>query len=578
MIQYDQNPNYLQTLRIETVYGAYILLNTKYDVSLSPFEIDSLNKLPNDFEDIFKIKRPVKFNNKMYSYGVCLFNKWCRFKDIKIEKFTNTNMISEYLYENSISNEDYQVRISDLSRLLFWFVTLYSDIPLTFPLNELISMDINEYKEMLHKLPENPHIGQNIYDALISRIYSKIPNNCNLDILTKCGLGKVNKQLARMIGAIGYIADSKNIVDSKALKDTIIDGLNQDVFFQTATGARKGIVDKQESTPASGYLERSMVVNLSPIELDMDDCGTNIGMSINIKTKEHAISLLHRYYLNDNGKWEVLKKKDIDSIVGTTRMFRSPICCAAPGFKLCKKCFGDYNIKTPYIGILAGQYISERLTQLSMKTFHSSGSSSIKSNKEIVKFMKDSLIDIEPLTISEENDKFDIIFSKDIPENCIECFQNIPGYIGIPHKQSVRFSNLSDVENEDVTKTIQKVNDLLKQQSKIQTLQSIVDTYDLFINELLAVGQIYSIFVEIVLCNMYVMKDRTLFRHAIQNDISSLPYRKLGIKNLHSNVSKLLGLLYEPNNKTISHFSGKSNNILPDSSDTVLEKMWYGMS
>ena len=111
-----------------------------------------------------------------------------------------------------------------------------------------------------------------------------------------------------------------------------------------------------------------MTVNLSPVEIQEDDCGSHLRFDITILDSAHAKSLFNRYY-TDNGKLHLYKPKNINDEVGKTYSFRSPMCCISPNFGICKVCFGKYDgIKSKYVGIIAGQSISERLTQLTMRT------------------------------------------------------------------------------------------------------------------------------------------------------------------------------------------------------------------
>ena len=368
-IHYDQNGDYVQTIRIEAVYAAYTLLNSKPETEIK-YKINKLTDLKEDFNDLFNVDDTIEFNNKIYSYGVCLFNKWCGYNNIIVPKFTSNNNISKFIFQNSKSNIEYHDRLSILCRKLFWYSSLNFKNPLTFSLHEIATLKSNQHKPLLSKLPRNPYIGYHIYKGLIQQVYGDIPDNHFFKKLIGAKLGKVGTQLARMIGAIGYIANAQNIIDSNPLVDNVLNGLDEDAFFRTATGARKGLVDKSQATPASGYLERSMVVNLSPVEIGSADCGTNLGLLINIFSKKHAKSLVNRYYkINNDDNWTLFKEEDIDKYVGQSILFRSPITCNEPGFKICRKCFGKYDIKSPYVGVLAGQYLSERQTQLSMRTF-----------------------------------------------------------------------------------------------------------------------------------------------------------------------------------------------------------------
>lgn len=387
-IKYDHTPTFLHKCKGESMYATYTLLESKIDNSINPIHIDKLADLPVDnFDEIFNITTPVIIDNTYtYSYGVCLFNNWCSFNEVKLTKFTQPNEISKAIYEDSADNLDYHTRLHEIMVKLFWFSSLNYKSPLTFSFTEIANLDFQAEKDVLKYLPNNPHIGQHLYKSIIERIYDKIPETHFFGKLIRSKLGKVATQLARISGAIGYIADDNNIILDKPLTVNLIDGLDPDTFFNSAIGARKGLVDKNRSTPVSGYLERSLVLNLSPVEIGEEDCDTNYGMVIHIKTKDHAISLLNRYYcsydpnhVTDTGfstaisPWKLFTEKDIKDSIGRSFLFRSPITCQTSNFKICKKCFGSYdNIKSPFLGIITGQSIAEKMTQLSMRTFEKS--------------------------------------------------------------------------------------------------------------------------------------------------------------------------------------------------------------
>lgn len=386
-IKYDHAPVYVHKCKGEAMYAAYTLLAAKIDRSLDPIIINDLTELPsNDFTDIFEINRPVIMSDKTYSYGVCLFNRWCKFRYNKLTKFERPNEISNQIYLDSSNNTEYHSRLHEIMVKLFWFSSVNYKSPLTFSFSEIANLNFQDEKDLLKYLPDNPYIGQHLYKAIISRIHDKIPETHFFGKLIRAKLGKVATQLARISGAIGYIADDNNIILNHPLTVNLIDGLDPDTFFNSAIGARKGLVDKNRSTPISGYLERSLVLNLSPVEVGDHDCGTDFGMVIDIVSKDHAKSLVERYYstydpnaVSDSGitkrtgQWKLLSEHNLEEFIGKSFVFRSPITCQTPGFKICNKCVGNYTeIKTPFLGIITGQSIAERLTQLSMRTFERS--------------------------------------------------------------------------------------------------------------------------------------------------------------------------------------------------------------
>jgi len=570
-MMYDHNDSLIQQIRLEAIYPMYLLLSSEIDINDEVVEYNSLAELPNDFESMLHLHTPIKINDKINSYGVCLFNKWCDLKEIQVTHFTDASVASRLIYVDSNGVDEYNERMHRLSKRMFWFVSIHPEYALTISLDEFNNLDLEYPRGLMKKLPKNPYIGQHLYKYIQDEVYRRIPKSYKLKSLLKI---KVNKtQLSRLLCGIGYIADSNNIVDSNPIHESIISGLDEDTFFQTVSGTRKGLTDKSQVTPESGYMERSMVVNLSPIELDKDDCGTKLGFNIEIKNKMHVRSLRNKYYIDPNGDIQLYDPINIENEVGKSYMFRSPMCCANEDFKICKVCFGKYDsIRSKYVGVVAGQSISERLTQLTMRTFHTSGSCDLPTDPEVINIINDKLKDI--VNNKATNDST-LIFEPNLTNEEIDLFSLITGYNGHTHDDTqtkLTYMDKFGVVNRDVTATIKEVKKLTQSQGK-NTMMPIAEVYERFIINALSVGQIYSSFIETVLCNMYVTKDGELLRIALQTDINAKSVKKLNIKTLHTIVSKLLGLLYEPNEQSICKFADVANQ-LPITKNTVLERFW----
>ena len=124
------------------------------------------------------------------------------------------------------------------------------------------------------------------------------------------------------------------------------------------------IADKGESTPKSGYLERSLTMGLSNIQIVEEDCGTTRFLRTEVINEKHKKTLIGKY-IRVNGQWEVLTEEIANSLkVGTKINIRSTIYCETPNQKICRKCWGTKETPTKYLGILAGQILAERFTQL----------------------------------------------------------------------------------------------------------------------------------------------------------------------------------------------------------------------
>lgn len=603
-IQYDHNPNYINKCKGEAMYAAYYLLHSKYDESREIIEINNLSELyTENFDTLFDITWPIKIGDNIYSYGQCLFNYWCGFKEIKFTKFIEPNEISKEIFKDSKSNLEYHDRLQKIMVTLFWYSSLNNKSPLTFGFSDIAELDFGEEQDKLQQLPQNPYIGEHVYKAVIQTIHSKIPDQHFFGKLLGSKLGKVKTQLSRICGAIGYIADDNNIVLDKPLTSNLINGLNQDDFFQAAMGARKGLVDKNRSTPIAGYLERSLVLNLSPIEIAENDCCTKWGLLITITSKEHAITLLNKYYSQYDPRtiteigfakaannWRLFTEADIEKSIGKTFVFRSPTSCQSKDFKICKACFGETELKSPFVGIITGQSIAERMTQLSMRTFHTSGSSSLPTKDNIVKYIREHLSQI---INSDERQVSVLIFDEKIPDDVQFDLSTISGYLDnntlskfykdIYNYLTENYPNFAvyqymyNVENQDVTFKIKEANQLLLKikPSKDKCL-NVSETYSQFMDIILDLGLTYSSFIENIFANMFVYQ-KVPIRYYLDIDPYTKPDVKLNLKQLHTIVSKLLGLLYEPNSISISTFSNDDIQDVKDDANTVYERLWKGI-
>jgi hypothetical protein len=328
------------------------------------------------------------------------------------------------------------------------------------------------------------------------------------------------------------------------------------------------IADKANITPKSGYLERTLTMALSPVEISMDDCQTNYSLNVLIFSKKHAKSLVGKYYRdpdNISSDWKVLDYKTAKSFINRKVYIRSPITCEAPHFKICKKCFGARNFPTKYVGVVSGQIVSERITQLIMRSFHSSGSANLKIYDSTKLFIENHLIDII------EDDEY--VKLKFDDNHFPATIQQINGYHDIdPINNIVVFKPIKEpVENIDVVSVLNDMQNILKSDKHIKKHPS--EYYQELIEHLLNVGTPYSSFIEILLCNMFLTdKEENIFWRYNQDKKA---IRKFGDRNLAHNLSATLGCLFQPNKNTLSNMVDIKDNDINTMS--IYEKIWYGI-
>ena len=557
-IKYDHNDHMLHNIKGDGVYCVKLLLSFDYDLSKDTIIIEKLEDLPFTYELIQNLDTPVQFNNEIYTYGQAILNKLAYQDTITIYDTASMDKISKLIYARSDSNADYHKHLCQFNRQINWILNIHETRTLTLPVKqscEVLKETNNNH--LIKKLPKNPLVGVYVYEKILNETFGNIDPKSNFSLLSKTKFKR--SQMARSVITIGYVADASNIIQSEPIHSNLLRGLDEDSFFKCGVGTRKGLNDKQNLTPQSGYLARTMSVSCSPIEIAEDDCGCNDGFKIQIKNKQHLNSLAKRY-VKLNNTWVLFKPEE--HYIGKELEFRSPITCQTKYYKICKHCFGEYPTISPFVGVIAGQCISEVLTQLTLRSFHSSGSSTLQYDKLVLKYFEQHLANI----INKE-DKFDLIFNEDVPQFVIDEFETSGLLLALGN--TLTFANIYNIANDDVGRTIAEVKQALQTENK--TVIPIIDNYNHLMSELLNVSEIYSVFLEIILSNLYVDSDNIIYRY--QPIAHRRVDKKYSVYHVSTMISPLLAMLYTPNNITMSQIEnfGVNRDI---ESFSILERLW----
>jgi len=210
----------------------------------------------------------------------------------------------------------------------------------------------------------------------------------NLITMSRAGI-KPSTEIVRQIKiAPMLMINAKGETIATPVRRSFSEGLDFADYWTSMSGARKGVIQKVQQVREPGYMSK-MVMNSVMNNLIVDnDCGTDRGITLSIDEKD----ILDRYLAADVkiGKDTIKAGTLITSEVKNTLrnnkvgkiMVRSPLRCNhGPG--VCQKCHGlSENGVLPDIGtnvgVLAGQALGERSTQLAMRGFHSGGSASSK--------------------------------------------------------------------------------------------------------------------------------------------------------------------------------------------------------
>jgi DNA-directed RNA polymerase subunit beta' len=222
------------------------------------------------------------------------------------------------------------------------------------------------------------------------------------DVLPK-RLGEQGNRLHLMVasGARGNLNQVKQIVVGPVLTDdhhgraipipvtkSFAEGLPFSEYWQTAYGARRVAIDKQLRTQEPGAFNKDIMAAVSNNVISSPDCKTTHGIQLSVATQGRDLE--DRYLAKDVrvGPTVVAHAGDLvtPSLLNTLREqkvrdveVRSPLTCTAPK-GTCARCYGLHESgELPPIGenvgVISGQALSEPLTQMTLRTFHSGGAS-----------------------------------------------------------------------------------------------------------------------------------------------------------------------------------------------------------
>lgn len=578
-ITYDQNNNFLATIRHEALYAAFVLTKENFDrENVVVDALADLQELPESISlwnnSIYCAVRMA--SGEMYSYGNCLFNKFCGFNTICINKSIGKkqiNNVSQTIYEHyNMNNEEFYNALTNLEKKLLFFISVTDHAP-SLDIEDMVLLKDDQTQTMFKQLPNNNiKLGYHIVEALTNKCINNMDENSRFYKLFKSGSRFSRGQLARSAITIGYSADAENKVIPRPIKSSLLEGLTEEQYFQVAPATRKSIKDKSRHTPNSGYLERTLVMALSMIEFDLDDCETSNHLEFVVMSTDHAKTLVGKYYCDPSDlpdpTWKELNLQTAIKYINRKICVRSPMTCINKNFKICRKCFGTKKLTTNYVGIVAGQVITERLTQLTLRTFHESGHATLPTNAKILKFIEDHLIDLKT-----EEDITTLTFdTEQFPDEIIAAFSK--DIYGLKHVDNNKLTFGKDnlvIYNQDVITVVNNIRNILKQGD---VSVPVVDYYIDLMTALLEVGNVYSSFVEILFCNMFLVDyDNKVFWRYRQN---LNPTFKLGDKMMAAYISSRIGLLYQPNKATIDRIDLEELEEVDLENLTIYEKIFLG--
>tara|TARA_B100000424_G_scaffold122347_1_gene92650 strand:+ start:1 stop:2055 length:2055 start_codon:yes stop_codon:yes gene_type:complete len=257
------------------------------------------------------------------------------------------------------------------------------------------------------------------------------------------------------------------------------EGLSILEYFISTHGARKGLADTALKTADAGYLTRRLVDVAQDVIINMEDCSTLRGITVEALKKNEEIvetlgeRILGRVSLHDvydpltneivisAGQEinEILVEK-IEKLPIEKIDVRSPLTCEAKK-GLCVKCYGR-NLATGKIvqigeavGVVAAQSIGEPGTQLTLRTFHVGGIAGNISEENELAAKFDGVTEIDDLKIvkskDNEGNNVDLVISRTCEIKIIDEKTGIVLSSNIiPYGSSIFVKNGKKIKKDDV--------------------------------------------------------------------------------------------------------------------------------
>ena len=199
--------------------------------------------------------------------------------------------------------------------------------------------------------------------------------------MAKVGARGNPMQLAQGTGSPMMALDVKGIPIPVTINHSYAEGLSPAEHLAASYGGRASTVLSQLSTEKPGALSKKILPNLFHEVVTVNDCGTTNGIPIPISDK---LSCLGRYEAKTNHLIDEEYLKHLQMGGKKYVIARNAMTCGAKE-GLCQKCFGlgpDGHLPNigQNLGVIAGQSVSEVLTQAMLSTKHQGGVAGQKRN------------------------------------------------------------------------------------------------------------------------------------------------------------------------------------------------------
>jgi len=440
----------------------------------------------------------------------------------------------------------------------------------SFDLNDFAvnSPEILDYKRNL--IQNEPYLAfhQNmvLFEDFVRPEVKKNPDNI-LHKVFDSGARLKSVQLLKAASNTGIPTNIYGKAVPKNIKHSLLDGLSQQEYYDTGDSARLALMQRQDSIPRGGELQRKFFFSTGILYFDEDveDCQGDIPIlerktiNITIKDKDHLKSLNHRWFINELSDEPELLYIDVETdelwyqnyfnnMIGKTFRFFSPRKCQLPNFGICKRCFGKKTPTSRYVGASLGSYIAEGIIQSVLRAHHFGGAFITDIHGDILEILKHSKIEAK-------DDKTIIETSKESANILLE-------YLNTKYQEGDLNINIIE-ENDKSVISIEVIN-LPYNDDSVKILTSIVSIIDknrpssssVFIEpeeiynsliEVITQNNLLSIYFEMILSLIFYDEDENICKYSDKPATS-----QIALKNIIEKLDPKLSIFYNFSNRAIA--------------------------